>query len=85
MKQCEGHPFASSLILEDPSRSENLQKIISKNSDQFFSYINTLGLHVKNAEEDSNGQSTFTTMVALKPTCFTVEFNDNLVKMSPLK
>jgi len=83
MKQCSGKPQPS-LILEN-DESNNLKKIISKNEDEFIEYIHKLGIDVKNAEITSNLQNSSTTIITLKTTCFKVDFNDNFVKITPIK
>lgn len=85
MMPCTGKSRGSQLLLTASNDSKNLKNIILQNSDQFFNYINTLSLHVKSDDQIINGVSSSLTTVTLKPTCFTVEFNDNLVKISPFK
>jgi hypothetical protein len=83
MKQCSGKPQPS-LILEN-DESNNLKKIISKNEDEFIEYIHKLGIDIKNTEITSNLQNSSTTIITLKTTCFKVDFNDNFVKITPIK
>ena len=83
MKQCSGKPQPS-LILEN-DESNNLKKIISKNEDKFIEYIHKLGIDIKNTEITSNLQNSSTTIITLKTTCFKVDFNDNFVKITPIK
>ena len=85
MTPCKGNLLGSSLYLILLDDTKNLKNTLLQNSDQFFTYINTLGLHVRNDESLYNGSSHSLTTITLKPTCFTVEFNDNLVKITPLK
>ncbi|WP_345993376.1 hypothetical protein [Sulfurimonas sp. HSL-1716] len=85
MTPCSGEIGKSKLLLSASGDSKNLKKIILENSDQFFTYINSLGLHIRNDEQTSSGVNSSLTIVTLKPTCFTVEFNDNLVKIAPFK
>ncbi len=85
MTPCKGELVGSSLLLPSRDNSKDLKKIVLQNSDQFFSYINTLGLHVRSFEEVSNGRESSLVTITLKPTCFTVEINDNFVKIAPFK
>jgi len=83
MKECSGKP-TKSLILHS-YKNNDLQKIISINSTKFIDFIGTLGLHVKHTESTINTINKSTTILTLKTTCFKVDFNDNFVKISPLK
>ncbi len=85
MTPCRGHHVGSPLFLPLPDDTKNLKTTLLSHDDEFFAYINTLGLHVRNFDSLSNGMSNSLTTVTLKPTCFTVEFNDNLVKITPFK
>lgn len=85
MTSCKGEVGETKLFLSNSNDSKNLKKIILQNSDKFFTYISSLGLHVQNDEQLHNGVNSSLTTVTLKPTCFTVEFNDNLVKIAPFK
>jgi len=83
MQPCHGKP-QKALILENDN-TQDLKKIIYNNSDEFIEYIHKLGLHVSNIETTSNLQNTSTTILTLKTTCFKVDFNDNFVKIAPIK
>ena len=85
MTPCKGEPLGNSLLLSSAENSKNLKQTLLLNSDQFFSYINTLGLHVKSFEQVSNGIESSLTTITLRPTCFTVEINENFVKITPFK
>ena len=85
MTPCVGHHLGPSLFLSLSENTKDLKKIILSHDDEFFTYVNAFGLHVRNFDSLSNGTSSSLTTVTLKPTCFTVEFNDNLVKISPFK
>lgn len=85
MTSCIGKPIYEPLVIDTDKQTKNLQKILLKNSDKFYTYVNALGLHVRNDEKVKNGYSSSLTTVTLKPTCFTVEFNENSVKLTPLK
>jgi hypothetical protein len=83
MQPCHGKP-EKILILENDN-TKDLKKIIDNNTDEFIDYIHKLGLHVKNTETTSNLQNKSTTILTLKTTCFKVDFNDNFVKIAPIK
>ena len=83
MKKCIGKP-QKALIL--PSfGDEDLKLTISKNSEEFIEYIHKLGLHVEHNEATINAQNRSTTILTLRTTCFTVDFNENFAKIAPLK
>jgi hypothetical protein len=82
MKKCHGKP-QNELILY--TKTEDLNKVISENSQEFIEYIHKLGLHVEHQEMTTNSQNSSITTLILKTTCFKVGFNDNLVKIAPLK
>ncbi len=83
MQSCHGKP-QKPLILET-NDTNNLKQIISKNPDEFMQYIHKLGLDVKSTQITSNLQTTSTTILTLKTTCFKVDFNDNFAKITPIK
>lgn len=83
MKECHGAPQKELILLN--TTDGDLKKLISQNSDIFIDYIHKLGLHVKHSELTTNLQNSSTTILTLKTTCFKVDFNDNFVKIAPLK
>ena len=83
MTKCTGKPLKALTI--DRFGNENLKQSISKNSQLFVDYIHKLGLHLEHTGITKNYQNTSTTIITLKTTCFKVDFNDNLVKIAPLK
>jgi hypothetical protein len=83
MHKCIGNPLAP-LILENDG-NHNLIEIISQNEEEFSSYLHQLGLNVKHSEFNLNNQNSSTTVLTLKTTCFKVDFNDNFVRIAPLK
>lgn len=85
MTPCVGHHLGPSLSLSFSKNTKDLKKIILSHDNEFFAYMNRFGLHVRSFDSLSNGMSSSLTTLTLKPTCFTVEFNDNLVKISPFK
>ena len=83
MTKCSGEP-EQSLVLE-AFGEKNLKLTISKNSHEFLNYLHKLGLQVEHKDITINAQHSSTTILTLKTTCFKVDFNDNLVRIAPLK
>ena len=83
MKKCKGEPY-DRLIL-DPNKSENLKEILLTNQDEFIEFLYKIGLSVKHREETLNGVNDSSTVVTLPSKCFKVDFNDNSVRIAPLK
>ena len=83
MKKCLGKEY-DSIVLEN-NNSKNLKKIIKNNRIEFIDFIHKIGLHVNHNSKTINSQNHSTTILTLKTTCFKVDFNDNFVKISPLK
>jgi hypothetical protein len=83
MKKCNGKPQKEFVLYSNESR--DLREVISQNSEEFIEYIHKLGLHVEHKEITTNLQNRSTTTLILKTTCFKVDFNDNFVKIAPLK
>ena len=83
MKKCSGLPY-NGLVLE-ADENKDLKKIISINSEKFIDYIHKLGLNINHQGKTINYQNISSTTLTLKTTCFKVDFNDNFVKISPLK
>ncbi|MFT7859838.1 MAG: hypothetical protein ABXS93_02760 [Sulfurimonas sp.] len=83
MQQCFGDEQEG--IILDPHNSENLTTVIEENKEEFINYLHKLGLQVKHNEKTKNFQNTSTTVLTLQTTCFKVDFNDNSVRIAPLK
>ena len=83
MQKCHGTPQNS--IILDATSTDELKDILSTNNEEFINYIHHLGLDVLHKEKTSNYQNSSTTILTLKTTCFTVDFNDNFAKISALK
>ena len=83
MKKCYGKP--GRVFILPTNGDKNLKLIVSKNSEEFIDYIHKLGLHIEHKELTVNSQNTSTTILTLKTRCFKVDFNDNFVKIAPLK
>ena len=84
MKKCEGKPYYNTLIL-DPKKSENLKEILLANQEEFIAFLYKIGLSVMHHEETHNGVNDSSTILTLPSKCFKVDFNDNSVKIAPLK
>ncbi|MDQ7044248.1 MAG: hypothetical protein Q9M34_12060, partial [Sulfurimonas sp.] len=78
-----GVPYNS--IIFETRDDKNLKKILSTNKEEFIDYIHKLGLSVKHQDSTINTHYTSTTILTLKTRCFKVDFNDNFVKISPIK
>ena len=85
MKKCRGKPFDSIILYLENDDTNNLNKIINKNSEEFIHFMHKIGLSVRHSSLTTNYQNSSTTILTLKTTCFKVDFNDNFVKISPLK
>jgi len=83
MKKCTGNAYDS--ITLKTNKSKNLKTVIDFNSEEFIEYIHKLGLNLTHKEKTINLHNSFTTILTLKTKCFEVSFNDNFVKISPLK
>jgi hypothetical protein len=84
MKQCSGVATKQTLILEN-NTSLTLDMLLKKNYDTFINYLNTLGLCVRYNNTTNNFKSETRTTLTFRTHCFKVDFNDNFVKISPLK
>jgi len=84
MQKCQGTP-QEAIILETSRKNTTLKEAIMENIDQFLTHIDKLALDVKHTEKTQNLQNSSTTILTLKTTCFKVDFNDNFVKIAPLK
>jgi len=83
MKKCDGVEQEAISLRTD--KEINLKKIISNNFEEFINYIHKLGLHIKHKDKTVNLEHTSTTILTLHTTCFKVDINDNLAKITPLK
>ncbi len=83
MKKCMGRPY-DTLLLES-QKSEILKEILLANQDKFIEFLYKIGLSVKHYEETLNGKNDSSTILTLPSKCFKVDFNDNFVKIAPLK
>lgn len=83
MQKCDGYPYNP--IIFETRDDKNLRKILTTNNKDFIDYIHKLGLSVEHKDKTINFQYSSTTILTLKTTCFKVDFNDNFVKISPLK
>ena len=84
MQKCQGTP-QEAIILETSRKNTTLKEAIMENIDQFLTHIDKLALDVKHTEKTQNLQNSSTTILTLKTTCFKVDFNDNFVRIAPLK
>lgn len=64
--------------------SKNLKKILLKNTNLFSLYMNKLGMQVQSNGYNTEKIANSLTVLTLKPLCFTVNFNQNFVKITAL-
>lgn len=83
MKKCHGEPSLE--YIEFLDTKESLKNLIIKNQDKFLEFAQLLSLHVNYSDETSNFQNSSLITLTLKTTCFKVDFNDNIVRIAPLK
>ena len=84
MKKCTGTTHTKALILKK-EKANTLKDILLKNEDIFFQYLFKIGLNITNHDQCLNNINTSFTIITLKTTCFKVDFNENFVKIAPLK
>lgn len=83
MQKCIGKPSKKSLVLESDQKRD-LKVILDENIDDFFSYLQQVGLYIQNRDTTIDLQNSNTTTLTLKPQCFKVDFNDNFVKITAI-
>lgn len=83
MKKCTGKPYA--LLVLDPQKSDDLKDILLSNKEEFSNFLYKIGLNIKHQEKTLNSVNHSSTVLTLKTTCFKVDFNDNSVRIAPLK
>ena len=83
MKKCQGKPY--DILILNPHRSDNLKTILLQNQEEFTSFLYKIGLNIEHKEETRNSINHSYTVLTLRTTCFKVDFNDNSVKIAPLK
>jgi len=83
MKKCNGKPY--DILILDPHNSNNLKTILLQNKEEFTNFLFKIGLNIDHKEETRNSINHSSTVLTLKTTCFKVDFNDNSVRIAPLK
>jgi hypothetical protein len=83
MTKCQGKATRSLELERDDSK--NLKQILLNNPDKFFLFLSTNGIFIENKDIIINGVDSSSTVITLKSQCFKVDFNDNFVKITPLK
>jgi hypothetical protein len=83
MSRCSGKSGPSLFL--DSDGSKDLRYIIKKNFDRFDAYLAKLGLEIKAVDTDGDQIDRSLIVMTFKPTCFTVHFNQNFVKISALQ
>ncbi len=83
MTSCEKKPFMQPLKLTN--QNNNLKKTIEKEKENFVNYLSKIGMEVKNKSKNTALVNSSFTTITFKTMCFKVDFNDNFVKIQPLK
>ena len=83
MTPCRGLP-AETLLLENRGYS-GLRPLLEEQFDNFFPLLQRLGLHLRHREELRSFTSHDRTRLTLPPRCFTVDFNEDFVRITALK
>ena len=83
MQKCAGSESAS--IFFPNKNNSDLKETIATNKEEFTTFLHKLGVIVEHKEKTINSYNSSTTRLTLKTTCFKVDFNDTLVKISALK
>lgn len=81
MSKCSGELSDISLTLES---QKDLKTTIKDNPDEFFAYLQKVGLSVKSHDKTTNLINSNTTEIELRTTCFKVDFNENLAKITAI-
>jgi len=82
MQKCYGHP-TNFITLQN--YDNNLKITISKNSEKFIDFVHNLGMEVNHKDKTVNNIYTGTTILTLRTTCFKVDFDKNLARITALK
>ncbi len=86
MTPCKGELLEDSLLLGYAKNSEqNLKELILADFDAFLSYMERLGLEVRNSQRTTNGMNRSMTKLLFPTTCFKVDFNDSFVTITAIK
>jgi len=83
MQKCSGKPYNP--IIFETTKSQNLKDILRINEEKFLNFLSKLGLNIEYYDKTSNSKNSSTTVVMLPSKCFKVDFNENFVKIAPLK
>jgi hypothetical protein len=83
MQKCSGKPYNS--IIFNTTKSQNLKDILRANEEKFLNFLSKLGLDIRYYDTTSDSINRSTTVVILPSKCFKVDFNENFVKIAPLK
>ncbi len=80
MNKCEGTPKESLVV----TSFGDVRATIEANQDQFFEYLQKLGLQVHSQDKTTDFQNSNQTELLLRTKCFKVDFNDNLAKITAI-
>ncbi len=83
MTPCGGTEGES--VFLERSEGADLSGVIASEFDAFFALIRKQGLHVRHYGNSHDGAIRDRTLLTLPPRCFTVDFNEDFVRISTLK
>jgi len=83
MSKCKQTTYLKPLIL--PNKENSLKKTIDKNKELFSNYLSKIGFNINYKSKTTNLNNHSFMVYTFKTTCFKVDFNDNFVKIQPLK
>lgn len=86
MTPCPGTP-SETLFLNtpEPIQPTDLKSVIEEHRDLFFGFVETQGVHIRNFGEHGGAMPADRIVLTLPLRCFTVDFNEDFVKISALK
>ena len=84
MRPCSGKPLYRPYRLILESESDFIEVLESKRED-FLEYLSHVALHVRGRSGSINATIDDEIELRFKPTCFKVDFNDGLAKITPMK
>lgn len=82
MTPCVGH--RGHYIDFEISETKNLRKIIAENRDEFIDFLQKNDLKVSHSSININLKNRSQTLLQMAPQCFTVDFNDDFVRIFTL-
>ena len=83
MTPCSGTTAESIELERNPGQS--FESVIRDHQNAFFQFAQKQALHVMHFGENRENRHRSRTVVTLPPRCFTVDFNEDFVKITALK